>query len=221
MSVRAAMRAESKVAKQYEDDGYTVILNPPKELIPFDLEGYTPDILATNNDENIIIEVKITNSSMDNEKLLKISDIIQSHPGWKFSVITVSEEELGKSKKNKFDLDINKIAEGLSLIEENLENPSVSGFLVPQLWVCYISILSILLRKDGIEIENLSDLSIVNSAYSEGHLNHEQLEASRRFLNLRNFAAHNIAQNINVIEVKCFFKLTVYFFDEMSRQVES
>ncbi|EAN1668206.1 hypothetical protein PP793_004485 [Salmonella enterica] len=219
MSVSVAIMAESHVAKQYEADGYTVVRNPKKELIPFNLEGYTPDILATRGDENILIEVKTSKTRVNTERLFEISKIVQSHPGWKFSVVTINEDDISEFKKNASELDIDEISQTLALIQENIEKSGMSVFLVPQLWICYISILSMLLINDGIETSGLSDFGILNMAYSEGVLDFQGLESSRDFLRLRNFVCHNFAGDVNVKNVEDFFRMTLSALTKYINQI--
>lgn len=219
MSVSVEIMAEIHIAKQYEADGYTVVPNPRNELIPFNLEGYTPDILATRGDEKILIEVKTSKSRVDAEKLFKISKIIQSHSGWKFLVVTINEDSISELKKNIPEFDIDKISHTLILVEENLKNSNLSVFLVPQIWVCYISILSMNLISEGVEISGLSGLSILNLAYSEGIIDYHELELSREFLNLRNFVCHNFASDISAKSVEAFFKMTQSALNRYKKQV--
>jgi|GEM_PF-1380017 len=208
MSVSVAIMAEIHIAKQYEADGYTVIRNPRKDLIPFDLEGYAPDILATRGNEKILIEVKTSRARVNTEQLFKISKIVQSYPDWKFSVVTVNEDDISEFKNPYPALDISKIIQTLDLIERNLKNPGASLFLIPQIWVCYISILSMSLIDEEVEASGLSDLSIINAAYSEGIIDYEELERSRELLSIRNFVSHNLACDINIKEVESFFTMT-------------
>lgn len=221
MSVSVAIMAEIHIAKQYEADGYTVIRNPRQELIPFDLEGYIPDILATRGDENILIEVKTSRARVNTEKLFKISKIVQSYPGWKFSVVTVNEDDISEFKDPCSALDISKILQTLDLIEQNLKNSGISLFLIPQIWVCYISILSMFLMDEEVETSGLSDLSILNSAYSEGFIDYEELACSRDFLNLRNFVCHNLACDINKKEVEIFYTMTISVLKRYINQTDN
>ncbi|MFV8770655.1 hypothetical protein ACNSPB_25945 [Yersinia enterocolitica] len=219
MSVSVAIMAEIHIAKQYEADGYTVVPNPRKDLIPFNLDGYIPDILATRGDENILIEVKTSKARVDTEKLFKISKIVQSHPGWKFLVVTINEDDISELKKTFPEFDIDKISQTLILVEENLKNLNLSVFLVPQIWVCYISILSMHLISEGVEISGLSVLSILNSAYSEGILDYHELELSREFLSLRNLVCHDFAGDISTKNVETFFKMTQSALIRYKKQV--
>lgn len=219
MNVSVAIMAEIHIAKQYEADGYTVVRNPKQDLIPFNLEGYIPDILATRGDENILIEVKTSKARVNTEKLFKISKIVQSHPGWKFSVVTINEDEINEFKKSLPELDINKISKTLILVEGNLKNSNLSIFLVPQIWVCYISILSMHLINEGVEISGLSDLSILNSAYSEGILDYQDFERSREFLSLRNFVCHNLPGDADIENVEKFFKMTLLALNRYKNQI--
>lgn len=219
MSVSVGIMAEIHIAKQFEADGYTVMLNPGKNSIPFNLERYTPDILATRGDENILIEVKTSKARFNSEKLFKISKMVESHPGWKFSVVTVNEDDISEFKEPAPEHDIFKISQTLTLIKDNLTDSNVSVFFVPQIWICYFSILSIILRNEAVKISGLSSLSILNAAYSEGIIDYEELQSSRQLLSLRNFVCHNCAGDVSNKDVKGFFDMTLSVLEKYRCQI--
>lgn len=221
MSVSFGIMAELYIAKQYEEKGYTVIRNPGSELIPFNLDGYIPDILATKDDEKILVEVKTSKAHMNAEKLLKIGKLVQPHSNWKFLVVTVNEDDINKLKSSATELNIDNVFKSLNLIQENLKKLITPAFLIPQLWVCYISILRIWLIKEEYVIPDLTDLNILNLAYSEGIIDYEQFSQSKNFLNLRNFTAHNLAHNVNTTDVENYLAMTLFILNEYEKNCNS
>ncbi|EDN67721.1 hypothetical protein BGP_4960 [Beggiatoa sp. PS] len=84
IALREHEKAARIVAKELEDDGYTVIFEPSPEQIPFSLDTYIPDLLATKNNDNLIIEIKTRDIPNIMNRYRKVIEIIQTHPDWKF-----------------------------------------------------------------------------------------------------------------------------------------
>ncbi len=58
MIISNLVNQEKIIAKKLSNEGYDVIIpNSPSDL-PFDLEGYCPDLIATKNNQGLIIEIK-------------------------------------------------------------------------------------------------------------------------------------------------------------------
>jgi hypothetical protein len=93
MNMFAGIRAERLIAKRYERDGYAVTMEPPPSAIPFSLGNYRPDILASKGGENLLIEVKGSGARVDPQVYLSVDREVQRHPGWKFLLVTISDEE--------------------------------------------------------------------------------------------------------------------------------
>ncbi|WP_053184884.1 hypothetical protein [Pseudomonas thivervalensis] len=197
MSVLDGLRAERLVAKRYEEHGYTVTIEPPPSAIPFPLGGYKPDLLATKASENLLIEVKKKGFRVDSKLYFKVDEEVQRHPGWQFLLVTVADEELQEFATNTTS-SVNKgvIQERLQQLDILLKTDMPVGFLLPALWVAYVTALRILVAHEGVFEgtlhENLTDFSLINKAYSEGVTSIEEYESARRFLKLRNHAVHSL-----------------------------
>lgn len=199
MTINYGIIAEKEIAKQFENKGYVVIVNPDKKHIPFDLGKYLPDLLAYSDNEHILIEVKTSKSKVDTQKFIEVSEVIEAHAGWKFMIVTVDDKLINnegdelKEKNNYLDL-----KKELDLIGQNIQNKDFVRFLIPQLWVVYISFIRNMIDALDLSHEGLTDLSVLNMAYSEGLVSHLDYEKSKSFLELRNRLVHNIAHGIDL-----------------------
>ena len=75
--------------KKYRDEGFTVTKEPQPNEIPFDLDNYQPDILATKNEHEsgligLIIKVKTSITPVSVERLQSVAQEVSRHPGWRF-----------------------------------------------------------------------------------------------------------------------------------------
>lgn len=192
MSVTDSLRAEKFVAKQYEDQGYTVTFEPAQSEIPFPLHGYRPDILATKGSERLLVEVKRAGTRVEPSRYVSIGEEAARH-GWKFLIMTVTPEQLSPPTETPAVLpDVAAIQERLQEIDDIhnvIRNPTL---VLPALWVAYISALKSVCQKEGIRLGEITDLSLINKAYSEGVLSVEEYENARMFLKLRNEAVHSV-----------------------------
>jgi hypothetical protein len=188
-----AKKAERLIAKRYEELGYTVTTEPSLSAIPFDLKGYKPDLLAVKAGEKLLIDVKGPRGRIDQDLYLRVGQEVQQHPGWKFLLATVSADELiGSVAVTAPVATLGSIKDRLEKLDQLLATADVASIVFPTLWNVYAMALRLLLREDGNTLEGLTDLSIVNRAYTDGVLSNSEYEDSKRFLQLRNAAAHTV-----------------------------
>jgi Holliday junction resolvase len=193
MSILKAAEAERLVAKKYEDLGYAVTTEPSLSAIPFSLAGYQPDILAEKENEHLLIEVKRASSKVDTRRFLLVDEEVSRHPGWKFLIVTIADEELDATfDRASANLHVEEVRQHLQLLDQLPASGASTGLLLPQLWAAYSVALRLLLDRQGISLERQTDLSLINRAYSEGLLSFDEHEAARRFLSLRNESAHRL-----------------------------
>lgn len=192
MSITDSLRAERLVAKSYEDQGYTVTFEPSQSDIPFPLHGYRPDILAIKGNERVLVEVKRAGTRVDTSRYVSIGEEAERH-GWKFMLVTVTPEQLSSSTEAPTVLpEIEMIRERLREIDRVhnvIGNPTL---VLPALWVVYIAALQSVCLKEDIHLGEVTDLSLINRAYSEGVLSVDEYEQARLFLNLRNEVVHSV-----------------------------
>jgi hypothetical protein len=179
-----------QVAKELERDGYSIILTPTPECIPFSLEGYNPDILATKGEEHLIIEIKSREFPEDAKRFRKVVEIVEKHPGWRFLIKTFA----GRSSEQE------RVATApipLSLIEQYLNRAdgiisAGSGELsIPYLWNAVVALLRNKAEGCGIATD-LSDRSLINQLYSMGVISSSEHDNLMQWNQLRNSAVHVI-----------------------------
>lgn len=83
---------QRKLAQQLSGQGYKVNTEPSRTQLPFDLGSYIPDLIATKNDQGIIVEVtdKTKRSSID--RFLDLAEIVASHQGWCFILVLIENK---------------------------------------------------------------------------------------------------------------------------------
>ena len=76
-----------KIANEYRQKGYEVVIQPSSNDLPNFLSGYQPDVLAKNANESVIIEV-ISHSNLSRKsQLSRIAEIVEAQPRWRFELV--------------------------------------------------------------------------------------------------------------------------------------
>ncbi len=57
-SIEREKKRQQAVAREYRKKGYEVILEPGPSALPLFLAGFRPDLLARNENETVVIEIK-------------------------------------------------------------------------------------------------------------------------------------------------------------------
>lgn len=179
------------VAKELEEDGYAVFLEPSPDLIPFSLLGYRPDVLATKADDNLIVEIKSRESPQSATRYRDVLRIIESHPGWRFLVKTSAE----LTTNGRADVDGLNDASAIEDYVRKAERVASTGacdLAVPYLWNAIVALLRHQLCMSAPEVMELSDRSLINRLYSLGEISAADYDRLRAWQQLRDRAVHDI-----------------------------
>lgn len=179
---------EAQIAEKYQKLGFIVTPNPSPSQLPFDLDSYIPDLIARKEpDQNYIIEIKGGIRQISVDKLRSIAEIVQSHPGWRFLLVTADDEPALGSEPDllQYDEARSRTDQAESLLAAGAEEAS---FLF--LW----STLEGMMRRHAIEtaipVDRLSSLAMTNHLYSQGELSREQFHQIKELTSIRNRTAH-------------------------------
>jgi REase_AHJR-like len=184
-------------AQELIDSGYKVSIEPANSDLPFELGGYRPGLIATKDDEGLILEIKTTSNRLSIDRFQSIAAEIATHNGWRFLLITLDDtsesilpsgekdlpswEEL-KSRLSNLDL----------LIQDSLFEPSL---------LFLSSILEAVLRKRAIDqnipIWRLPEKNLLNHLFSNGEISMSDFDIFKICLDLRNKVAHGLAASID------------------------
>lgn len=80
-----------EVYSRYREAGYEVIVDPLHAQIPFDLAGYQPDLVATKENQGIIVEVMLSSSRTWREKLQEAVEKVRKQDNWRFVLVTADD----------------------------------------------------------------------------------------------------------------------------------
>ena len=217
-------RAVRSTASSLEQKGYSVIIEPDPSVIPFDLQHYCPDILATRGQENLVVEIKTRRSSRSIERYKEIADIIGSHKNWHFMLSTIDVEDIDQANytQSESSIDSGNLHEMLGRLDKLLAGENYD-LALPYLWTLYIFAMRLSGQNAGIPIDINSDRSVLNYMYSLGEISADEFDWGCHFLHLRNQAVHHFKCDLSRDEIQDLYshiqdKLTEWKLFHSDRQ---
>ncbi len=80
-----------RIAHEYTDQGYEVVVEPSGADLPDFVREYTPDLIAKRGKDCLIIEIKQPRPDAERDRIRAIAERVQSQPGWRFVLISPQE----------------------------------------------------------------------------------------------------------------------------------
>ncbi|GGF07474.1 hypothetical protein [Hymenobacter cavernae] len=176
------------LASEYQRNGYQVHIEPSNTAFPFDLAGYTPDLLAEKGDEHLLIEVKNSTTPVSISRFRDLIENVKQQPGWRFILVnTLPENEPVRLPQEPLSWqDITaRITQAKRLHETGESAAAILLF-----WPALEALLRRHAENVGLPIEHLSVRALLDYLYSEAELSFEQFEAAKKLLPHRNQLAH-------------------------------
>jgi hypothetical protein len=183
-------KSVSKIAEKYRQAGYTVLVDPEPEDIPFDLGTYRPNLIVKKNEaEGYIIEFNGSGRQTSIDRLKEIAEIVSENTGWRFLLIT-EEDALLKDNSNEVNLlSWQQIFSRKSQSERLISLGENEGaFLL--LWVIIEALLRRRAEEVSIPIEKFPTLSLIKHMYSQGELSIQEYDRAMLLKSLRNRFIH-------------------------------
>lgn len=180
----------SKIAEKYRQEGYTVLVDPEPEDIPFDLGTYRPNLIVKKNEtEGYIIEFNGSARQTSIDRLKEIAEIVSENTGWRFLLITEEDALLKDNAKKVNLLSWEQIFSRIRQSERLISLGENEGAFL-SLW----GILEALLRRRAeevtIPIERFPTVSLIKHMYSQGELSIEEYDRAMLLLSVRNRFIH-------------------------------
>lgn len=185
-----------QVAEDYIKNGYKVIIEPFGTDIPIFIRNYRPDLIATNDKEKVIIEIKSRSDFKDIEQLRDIADIINKQDEWRFELIVINSKEVDLSESNSLNINLNirEVENGINDVKKLFDLGLYSAAFVLS-WANLESIARHLLLEDRKDMTNKITLVLIKTLFSFGYLNRSDYESLGRLFIVRNQLIHGFRPN--------------------------
>ncbi|MFN5952385.1 MAG: hypothetical protein ACK6A9_14400 [Dolichospermum sp.] len=205
--------------KKYRNQGFTVIQNPKADQLPFDLDNYQPDILATKNENEtgligLIIEVKTSIHPVSVKRLQSVAEEVSKHPGWRFLLVTLEDIQAESLPGTSEELPSwEELIDHFSQVSKLIENNNIEpAFLF--LW----SVFEGALRKRAVDVsipvERLPAIRLLRTMYSLGELSISEFDIIQAYFEKRNRLAHGYIQKLDSEVLHTFIMLVVKLLGE-------
>lgn len=190
------------------ESGYEILPLDSEFKMPFDLDGYSPDLIATKNGGGVIVDIKASRNRSPIDRFQEIAKKVAAHPGWRFLLVPLSNEGEDALKLTSESLPSWQELESQlmsleSMTQEVLFEPSV---------LFASRILEASLRKRvmmlDMPIASFPIGNLLNHLFSNGEISIVQVELLRSFLTIRNTVAHGMRVSLD-IEMLTLVKATI------------
>jgi hypothetical protein len=167
------------IAEKYRLQGFEVVIEPSKSLIPFDLGNYCPDLIARKgSDEGYIIELKNSIAKISVDRYREIAEIVAQHYGWRFLLIT------GEDVASIDPQDGNELLTWEQMLQR--QEQAQRFLAIGEMEVAFFYLWGVLeaamrcqAKQVSIPIERFPANSLINHLYSQGELSMEQFDQAR------------------------------------------
>lgn len=174
--------------KEYQSQGYNVVVEPLPHELPDFLVGYRPDLIVTRGGETTIVEVKSRWSLATEAQARELARLVENKPGWNFELVVVSDEPVvppvGSVAFDRTDVQ-RTLKEARSLVD--------NGFIGPALlsgWATLEATLRLLMNAEGVEPRRLASTHLLKQAVEEGIISRDDYRALSDSMARRNALAH-------------------------------
>ena len=191
---------KTKVIECYSSQGYEVIHQPLIQQIPFDLNGYIPNLLVkVSANQGFIVEVKDVATNLPISHYRKLAKNVAEHSGWRFLLITgedatpIAEEDIADQKLTRSQILHRKerIAKLISIGEHE------AAFL--SLWIFAEILMRRHARHTLIPIDRLPTILMIHHLHEQLGISEHQFETVIALNEIRNRVAHGFpVKSINL-----------------------
>lgn len=180
-----------ELAARYAEQGFDVVVDPREEDLPFDLEGYRPDLLARRGGDGDLVEVKLSGTRLSVDRFREIAEEVRRHPGWRFILVTaddVARDEIPAAGDGLPSW--RRIRERAAAALAVAERGESAEAALLALWAALEGILRRFARGMSLPVDRLPTSTLLRHLHSHGELSMEQYDLAMHALEVRNAVAH-------------------------------
>ena len=179
-----------RIAQQYRDEGYTVLLRPRGDQLPSFVANLEPDVIATRGDEKVVVEVRERRSDLaDNPAVKRIAEVVNGQPGWRFDLVILGSESpsqriAGKAKEPS--------PEQIQTLLDRARTALSSGLSDMAIVSAWAALEAAMRRvRDDAELNGRTSANeLLGTLYSNGFISRTEFEQARDAWAVRTQAVH-------------------------------
>jgi uncharacterized protein YutE (UPF0331/DUF86 family) len=178
-----------RLRREYEEQGYSVVVNPQAHLVPDFLRHLQPDAIATKPGENIVIEIKTTRNALTDQKLSEIRRAITGHANWKLNVVYAPARQEDSIVISSAPIEV--VRQGIDEVKDLIE----SGHNRAAFMLSWSVLEAALHHVSGEPASHLrTPGQVVQSLAIAGKIDHDVAQSLKNLSELRNRIVHGDLQ---------------------------
>jgi len=201
-----------ELAREYKRQGYRVTLEPEPKELPRQLRGFQPDLIATSDEESVVVEVKSRQTLAESTEILGLARVVRDMPSWRFDLIMTNPkdaETLVEARPPQPELVRQRADNVASLLD--------TGNLEAALLLAW-SAMEGAVRTLGSELVPDSSSRpisyLLRALYSQGNISQRQFEFLDSLEDVRNAISHGLPVDLpTAVEVARLSRLAVDLLD--------
>ena len=176
------------LADQYRQQGYVVSVPADREAVPFDLQGYLPDLLAVKEQQHLLLLVNDGHGAVSVSRLQQLVETAKQHPGWRVLLVNDAPESQGQGILQD-PISWASITQRADQARQ-LRETGASEAAILLLWTAFEALLRRHAESLDMPLGHSSVRALLDYLYSDADLSYEQFEEAQRLLVGRNQLAH-------------------------------
>ncbi|MDM9383927.1 hypothetical protein QUB80_24915 [Chlorogloeopsis sp. ULAP01] len=177
-----------KLAQEYREKGYEVLLPERPEDLPDFLKDYCPDMIVRRGTEAVVVEVKSLSSIASAQYLRDLAQAVENHPGWRLELVMTNPDDVAYSVKAEGSLQEKEIESRLQIARELTNQHPESAILYT--WSLTEATLRLVTKKEGLSLQKPDPLHLLKQLATEGVISKSDYQSLMNALLIRNAIAH-------------------------------
>jgi uncharacterized protein YutE (UPF0331/DUF86 family) len=151
--------------------------------LPAFLHDFQPDLIAINDDESVVVEVKSQADLVAAEDIPQLASLVNAQPKWRFELVVTSTDNPAQV------VEVDVVWERLSATHQLTgQQQFEAAFLL--LWSATEAVLRIIAARERVNVERLSPAEMVKQLASLGVLGRDDQRILQRGADVRNTLVH-------------------------------
>lgn len=181
------------LAESYRQRGYSVSAPADMESVPFNLNGYIPDLLAEKDGQHLLILANNTQQPISIDRLRELMETVKQQPeqGWRLLLINYSPENVAGGLPQdpiSWSSIVQRIGQAKRLREAGEAEAAILLF-----WSAFEALLRRHAESLDLPLEQLSVRALLDYLYSDADLSYENFDQAKKLLSGRNQVAHGFS----------------------------
>jgi len=182
-----------RIAHEYTDQGYEVVVEPSGADLPDFVREYTPDLIAKRGKDCLIIEIKQPRPDAERDRIRAIAERVQSQPGWRFVLISPQERPPNVITAEAVQTPDDKYVRALAQDARRLLNEAHYEAALLLAWSAVEGAMRVAASRANVDVKRPDTWSLMRELVSVGLLDRHRYTQLSDVFRWRSALAHGFA----------------------------